>query len=289
MPSPPEQIDDPAFYDAHWQQTSLEGDPHVRAKAALMTSLVPQTVRTIVDVGCGDGALTHHFVDKWQVTAVDRSAVALQNLRCKTVHCSADAIELPDGAADLLMSSEMLEHLPDDVLAGAAAEFSRVAREWLLISVPDAENVQKRFARCNHCQHEFNIYGHLRSVDAAAIEELFPQFERQSLHKCGPTELPSFASLESLKQKWAQRWWMAGMNLRCPNCSRTDLDPPATSALSDVVGRGLDAAESLANAALRRGPQPYWLVMLLRRKGGDGTSDPMAGADRDGDREASPA
>lgn len=261
-----EKLDDPAFYDAHWETTSLKDDPYVAAKAALMTSLVPADVRTIVDVGCGDGSLTHHFVDRWDVTAVDRSAVALQNLRCKTVNCSADAIKMPDHSADLLLSSEMLEHLPDDVLAGAAKEFVRVAGRWLMISVPDSENVQKRFARCDHCGYEFNIYGHLRSLDEDAIEGLFEGFERVSVHKCGPTEPPTFAALESLKQKWAQRWWMAGMNLRCPKCSRTDLTPPQPNPLQGAIGRGLDAAEGLANATLGRRPRPYWFVMLLRRK-----------------------
>lgn len=266
MPGHDDLIDNPDFYEAHWSQTSTRGDPHIEAKADLMVSLVPDDVQTMVDVGCGDGTLTHRFVDKWDVTAVDRSAVALSNLRCETVQCSADQLTLPDRSTDLLMSSEMLEHLPDDVLAGAALEFQRVARKYLLISVPDGENVRKRFARCDHCGHAFNIYGHLRTLDAAAIEGLFGDFERIALHKCGPTEPPSFVGLEAAKQKWARRWWMGGMNLRCPSCGRDDLSPPSKTPLHDAVGRGLDVADKLAKAALGKRPQPYWLVMLLRRK-----------------------
>ena len=264
----PQPIDDPAFYDAHWRETSTADDPHIAAKATLMTSLVPADVRTIVDVGCGDGTLTHFFVERWQVTAVDRSAVALERLRCETVEASADALPMADRSADLLMSSEMLEHLPDPVFAGAIAEMQRVAGSYLLLSVPDREDVRRRFARCSKCDHRFNVYGHLRSLGAADLERLFGDFERVSLHTCGPSEAATFPRLEALRQGVARRWWMgADVALRCPACGATELKAPASGLAQRLVSRGIDHLTRWGNRLLGRAPRPYWLVLLLRRRG----------------------
>ena len=105
------QPDSPEFYDRHWEHADTARDPHVVAKGELVTRMIPEGIRTIVDVGCGDGYLTHKLAERWDVTGVDRSPVALQRLRCRAVQASADELPFEDRSFDMLFSSQMLEHL----------------------------------------------------------------------------------------------------------------------------------------------------------------------------------
>ncbi|WP_156040563.1 class I SAM-dependent methyltransferase [Chondromyces apiculatus] len=263
-----------AFYDRHWEHTSTAADPHIVAKGDLVLRLVPAGVRTIVDIGCGDGYLTHRLAEHHQVTAVDRSQVALQRLRrlrapdlAGVIEASADAIPLPDRAADLVFSSQMLEHLPEDVLRGAAREMQRLADRHLLVTVPHRETLRRRYARCSACGLEFHIDGHLHAFDAAALDRLFPDFERVHTEFAGPLEPPAYTSVEWLRQHLCRHWWMwDSLKIACPRCGETSLRKPRRGPLRRAAERGLDRFTEFWSRREGRVPEPYWIITLYRRK-----------------------
>ncbi|WP_438019589.1 class I SAM-dependent methyltransferase [Sorangium sp. So ce315] len=260
--------DSEIFYDRLWQHTETAADPAIVAKGDLLLGMMPPGVRTVADVGCGDGYLTHRLAERYDVLAIDRSPVALARLRVRTLQASADALPLPDGAMDLVFSSQMLEHLPDQVLAGAAREFDRIAARYLLVSVPFRENLRRRFARCPRCGLEFNIYGHLQSFDAASLDRLFPRFERIATELAGPPELATSRRIERLRQRALGCWFLPqGVRVSCPGCGEADLAAPRVR-LSQRVGRlVLDGATEAWRLASGERAQPYWIVALYRRRG----------------------
>jgi SAM-dependent methyltransferase len=261
------QTDNPAFYDRHWEHRDTSADPHVVAKTDLLVSMVPKDVRTIVDVGCGDGYITHRLLEHWDVTGIDRSPVALSKLRCRTIQASADVLPLPDRSTDLLLSSQVLEHLPDGVYERAVAEMDRVASRWLIVSVPYRETLAKRFARCPQCSLEFNVDGHVRSFDEATIDGAFPAFERVQTELCGPQENPAYASLERARQRIAKRWHVwKGIKISCPECGETNFQVLHRNALHRFVDKAIDRATKMANRWNDRKPEPYWIIALMRRR-----------------------
>jgi SAM-dependent methyltransferase len=110
--------------------------------ASALASLLPEKVDRGLDVGCGEG---HHLRSVAEshpeavLTGIDLADATWLGLwhggRDGTVS-SADASALPfaDGAFDLVMALEVLEHVtrPRDVLA----EIARVANDVVVISVP---------------------------------------------------------------------------------------------------------------------------------------------------------
>jgi SAM-dependent methyltransferase len=102
-----------------------------------VTSLKP---RTLVDVGCGEGVISH-YVNKRNPRAtligVDVSSQALSIARELTRGSAnlilADACHLPLRRADTVMAVELLEHLPNPKVA--VDEMARVA-DHMLITVP---------------------------------------------------------------------------------------------------------------------------------------------------------
>ena len=70
-----------------------------------------RAVQTILDVGCGDGAITNRLGEEWDVTGVDMSTAALEHVTTAAIQASATELPLADGWFDLVASIEMLEHL----------------------------------------------------------------------------------------------------------------------------------------------------------------------------------
>lgn len=95
---------------------------------------------TILDIGCGTGAMSRKL-ERWgTVVSADFSTLALEFCARRDLRrrCVADAMRLPFASAsfDAIVALDLLEHLPDD--ATALAEFIRVLKPGgrLLASVP---------------------------------------------------------------------------------------------------------------------------------------------------------
>jgi SAM-dependent methyltransferase len=101
---------------------------------------------TMVDLGCGDGTMIAGLMERGlmpqRVIAVDlspervRSAEALAPEVTGVVGDATAVTELPDGCADAVISSQVIEHLPDDrALMREIARLLRPGGWWYVGSV----------------------------------------------------------------------------------------------------------------------------------------------------------
>ncbi|MDP8943764.1 MAG: class I SAM-dependent methyltransferase [Actinomycetota bacterium] len=100
--------------------------------------------RSILDVGCGEGVLTHEWAQRLgdrRVVGVDLEDPKLRaewerRRRPNLEFRAEEATSLPfgDGEFDMVAAIEVLEHVPDP--ESTVAEMARVAERWLLVSVP---------------------------------------------------------------------------------------------------------------------------------------------------------
>ena len=108
----------------------------------LFTQADPQS---LLDVGCGEGVLTHQWArrlgDERRVVGIDLDDPALHaewakrtapNLEYRVM--KAENLPFADREFDAATAIEVLEHVPD--AEHTVAEMARVAKRWLLVSVP---------------------------------------------------------------------------------------------------------------------------------------------------------
>jgi SAM-dependent methyltransferase len=101
--------------------------------------------QSLLDVGCGEGVLTHQWAqrlgDERRVVGIDLDDPALHaewakrtapNLEYRVM--KAENLPFADGEFDAATAIEVLEHVPD--AEHTVAEMARVAKRWLLVSVP---------------------------------------------------------------------------------------------------------------------------------------------------------
>ncbi|HWH31473.1 MAG TPA: class I SAM-dependent methyltransferase [Egibacteraceae bacterium] len=94
----------------------------------------------VLEVGCGEGEIAQRLRARWpEVTGLDLPDAGLRQAwdgvdGVRFLHGDAERLPFPDGAFDVVVAVEVLEHLRDP--AQGLRELARVSRGHLVLSVP---------------------------------------------------------------------------------------------------------------------------------------------------------
>ena len=149
-----------------------------RFRRTMLSFAEPRPGESVLDVGCGTGALAIAAKDlvgaDGSVSGVDASPEMIQRARMKASRAglmvdfregSAEALPFADESFDVVLSTVMLHHLPKTVRAAAVLEMRRVARpngRVLLIDFAGSRNGKGPLLH-------FHRHGH---VEPRVLEEL---------------------------------------------------------------------------------------------------------------------
>lgn len=111
-----------------------------RLDSVLDAAAAEAPTASVAEIGCGEGEIATRLLDRWpDVTALDLPDAGLRRRWAELtgprfVHGDALRLPFPDNSVDVIVSIEVLEHLPDPAVG--LAEYARVARRGLILSVP---------------------------------------------------------------------------------------------------------------------------------------------------------
>ncbi len=190
------------WYDLLNSVISFGRDTAIRQQ--LIALAAPAPGETVLDVGCGTGTLAlalKSSVGRGEVHGIDASTEMVQVARAKAAKAGSaidfqvalvEAIPFPDATFDLVTSSLMLHHLPDDLKPRGLNEIRRVLK-------PSGRFIVMEFAA-----HGYSPLGHLLSVVGHArgesmVDKLVPMLKDAGFGDIAaiPTRHKNFAFLRA--------------------------------------------------------------------------------------------
>lgn len=108
----------------------------IRKHSEVIRELLPMRGKTILDIGCGDGALTRLFAREGaQATGIDINETQLARARAAEPVPGAtyevgrgEALAVPDASVDAVVYMNSLHHVPQEKIAAALDEAARVLK-----------------------------------------------------------------------------------------------------------------------------------------------------------------
>lgn len=217
----------------------------------------------VVDIGCGDGGYVNFCARLGaNVTFVDIQANKVQALErrlkdkfageIRGIVSECDPIPLPDGFADVVISTEVLEHVPDPTKF--LKEIIRVGgpQATYLLTVPDSrgEQLVKTVAPPEYFQHP----NHIRIFSAQDFEQL--------ADSCG---------LEIMRHDFLSSFWSIFFLLKWgtsgPDEALTENIHPTTIAWTQVWDEVLKHPNGSKIQAALNAALPRCQMIVARRKG----------------------
>jgi len=223
----------------------------------------------VLEVGCGDGLIINK-VTAPDTMAVDISVEGLKTVNGPSLQCSVTELPFGDGRYELVIASELLEHLPDEEYRQALSEIARVARRFILVTVPNKENLTVNLTRCPSCGKQYHRAWHIRSFRPEDMERLFEGFAVVECKAIGPVE-----QTRTRLEAWLRRTLDWGppppWPTTCPYCGTAQAKPGDQADRTDVGVGGISDSRP-ARSAMRyfRGRKRPWLAGLFKKKSSRG-------------------
>lgn len=244
-------------------------DPFDADRVERIAGILPEDVTNVLDVGAGGGYILRRLKKKGLACyGVDISLEMLKRSGEDGV-CAGDINKLPfaDRAFDCAIAADVIEHIPEDSLADSVAELARVSKRYILISSPYKDAIDWPVSRCDRCGGEFNVYGHLRSVDRGLIEALFlsDRFEIVLSEVFGRKRDIRPPFLVHAGKRWGKAY--SSESTVCPHCMNDSIRPPRRNPVQRCIGAGIYALflcmDRVIPLAFKEGSQ---MVVLLKKK-----------------------
>jgi len=252
-------FDNPEVWDtAAWQKRG--GDLE---RARLAAEWLPREVQSILDVGCGNGVFTNLKEKNRFTVGLDLSLVALAQITAPRLQAEASLLPFQDHSFDASLSMEMLEHLPLAIFQNILNELRRVARKYILISVPFNEELKYNMVTCPKCLHSFHPYHHIQQFRREYLKSMFGSSIRlEKLEAVVPTKQHAFPSLWNIYRVHQHR---EGRNFpRMAVCPQCGYSPEKKAASGQNQSHGQSKRSSLRHLWPKRNTFTWWLALYRK-------------------------
>lgn len=243
------------------------------ARIAGVIEAIPSDAGSLLDAGCGNGALLRQILAGKRkfsdLHGADYSTEALRHVPTAATEASIDALPFADGSYDVVTCLEVLEHLPQDAFAKARGELARVASKYIVVTTPNDEEIDSYHVSCPQCFCRFNPNYHVRRFAEAEIRGLFEKhgFEARRLIFLGPLRnYLGVTYLQRLRMRRDPLRWYVSAPVPCPACG--ERVKPKSAAPDNAVfqPRSASGLRKLAKAVIPQWTTYSWIGAVYERK-----------------------
>ena len=244
--------------------TAYRASAREQARIADILASVPKGYSSVLDIGARDGyisnLLTRDFIG---VTALDLEKTESSNEKVLAVVGDITKLEFPDDAFDIVVCTEVIEHIPTHLLVQACREASRVAKHAVLVGVPYKQDRRMGSTYCVFCGTENPCWGHVNDFDEVKLKRLFEGLTPIRTSFVGRTKDRTNAVSAYLMRKARNPWGTYEQDEVCVHCENKLIQPIART----VIEAGYARIASMMNYAQSKFVpwRAMWIHMVFRK------------------------
>ncbi|HUT23405.1 MAG TPA: class I SAM-dependent methyltransferase, partial [Sumerlaeia bacterium] len=162
----------------YYEEEEIWGNPpepyQIQVRKDIL-SVLPRDVRSVLDVGCGDGIITNSLPEDLLAVGVDISRTALRYVERPCFLASIADLPFGEETFDLVMANDVLEHLPRGTFSKGLLELARVSKKYILITAPFMENLRAQRTRCGECGEVYHVNHHQRAFGVKELGKVYDE------------------------------------------------------------------------------------------------------------------
>jgi SAM-dependent methyltransferase len=260
--------------DAFWSEGAITDSGNM-ARINAIIDLIPNDVKLLADIGCGNGVFIKELTIKRgdiKSVGIDRSVKALKYVDGEKLVGDISDIPTQGDSYDCVTCLQVLEHIPTNSYSRALSELSRVSRQYIIIGVPYKEKIEQNVTECPQCKTIFNVDLHLRSYNDFDIENLFKTYDFNLVNKINVVKIKEYVLLTAIikiKGYFSEKEKKSFKSPICPLCGfknssfEMEKGTNATISKSNSLSKYLRTIiEKISPTINRNG---YWIIALYEK------------------------
>ncbi|MDL2228570.1 class I SAM-dependent methyltransferase, partial [Odoribacter sp. OttesenSCG-928-L07] len=174
-------------------------------------------------------------------------------------------LELEDNTVDLVVCTEVIEHIKPELLQQACNELIRVSKKYILIGVPYKQDLKTNATYCINCNTINPTTGHLNVFDEEKLTKLFSKCKKVDSELIGRGQYLTNKFSYNIFKRFKFPYGSYSQEEGCVNCGNSLIKPKINpiSKLICIAAQGICYIHN--NLFINKDKHPLWIHILFEK------------------------
>jgi hypothetical protein len=229
-----------------------------------LTRIIPKGRSSVLEIGARDGYMSKiisRFFDSTTVLDIEKPNFFDENI--VKVQGDVTNLEFMDNSFDVVLCSEVLEHIPYEFLKKACSEISRVAKHEVVIGVPYEQDLRVGRTICSSCDKKNPPWGHVNVFNENILSDLFSALQKKQVTFVGETFSKTNVLSAMLMGFAGNPWGTYNQEEGCIYCDSKLTAPSDSNIFQKICTKIASKINSVQECFMS--PRPIWTHMVFEK------------------------